>query len=119
MGEETTRRAGRFIFLSDARPRSERARSERDQRGDRRTGEHYRIGWRVIAANNRSLGRSATTFSSLNDAVRAATELHRRPELITSGVLFDPSRGHWEWSASLAGQPAAVCAHAYRRRVEC
>jgi hypothetical protein len=117
MGEEVTRRAGRFLFLSSAPLRSERG--DRSDRAERRFDAQYRIGWRVVAANNRPLGRSATTFPSLDDAVRAATEMHRQPELITSGVLFDPELGHWEWSAALAGQPAAVCVHAYRRRVEC
>jgi hypothetical protein len=78
-----------------------------------------RVGWRVIAANNRPLGRSAEAFASLAECVTAATRLHREVAQAASSVLFDIADGHWQWTVLLADEPVAVCVHSYKRRVEC
>jgi hypothetical protein len=100
----------RFIYISDER--------ERSRWQDAATGD-IRVSWRVVAGNNRPLGRSATVFPSLVECVAAATELHRGISQADSSVLFDVADGHWRWTVALGGQSVAVSAHAYKRRIEC
>ena len=106
-----SRRSTRFIFVSDATaPTAGRQPS---------TTAEPRYGWRVIAANNRPLGRSATIFCSYQDCRDAAASLHERIAESSSSVLFNTARGHWTWAVSLDARPVAVCVHPYLRRIEC
>lgn len=100
----------RFIYISDQRSRSP---------WHDASGEDARVSWRVVAGNNRPLGRSATLFPSLVECVVAATQLHREIGRAESSVLFDVADGHWRWTVALRGQPVAMSAHAYKRRIEC
>lgn len=109
--EPAARRTTRFIFVSDATaPTAGRQSSST-------VDPHY--GWRVIAANNRPLGRSAGVFDSYAACRDAATELHDRIGDTTSSVLFNTVRGHWTWAVTLDARPVAVCVHPYLRRIEC
>ena len=106
-----SRRSTRFIFVSDATaPTAGRQSAAQPD-------PHY--GWRVIAANNRPLGRSATVFDSYEDCREAAAALHERIEETSSSVLFNSTRGLWTWTVSLDARPVAVCVHPYLRRIEC
>jgi hypothetical protein len=100
----------RFIYISDERAHS--------PWHDAATAD-AQVSWRVVAGNNRPLGRSATAFASLAECVAAATQLHREVGRADSSVLFDVADGHWRWTVALCGQSAAVSAHAYKRRTEC
>jgi len=109
--EPAARRSTRFIFVSDATaPTAGRAPVH--------TADP-RYGWRVIAANNRPLGRSATVFETYEDCREAAAALHDRIEQTSSSVLFNTTRGHWTWTVSLDARAVAVCVHPYLRRIEC
>jgi hypothetical protein len=109
--EPASRRTTRFIYVSDATaPAAGRAPVPTVE---------PRYGWRVIAANNRPLGRSATVFDSYQGCRDAATSLHERIDETSSSVLFNTSRGHWTWAVSLDARPVAVCVHPYLRRIEC
>ncbi|WP_338178802.1 hypothetical protein [Jatrophihabitans sp.] len=111
MTESAARRTTRFIYVSDATaPTTTRQRNSPTE---------PRYGWRVIAANNRPLGRSSAVFDSYHSCRAAAEELQQRVDDATSSVLFDNSRGHWTWAVALAGTPVAVCVHPYLRRIEC
>jgi hypothetical protein len=105
-----SRRSGRFLFVSEIAARS----PERDVRAGAR-----RFGWRLIAANNRPLGRSAQGYDSLADAQRHALVVHSRSIELATSVAFDADRGRWSWSASLDSVPVASCVHPYLRRFEC
>jgi hypothetical protein len=100
----------RFIYISDERSRS--------HWHDAPAAE-VRVTWRVVAGNNRPLGRSARVFPSLTECVEAASRLHREIGRADSSVLFDVADGHWRWTVALGGQSVAVSAHAYKRRIEC
>lgn len=106
-----SRRTTRFIFVSDATAPT--AGRQPVVEAD----PHY--GWRVIAANNRPLGRSATVFDSYQGCRDAAAALHDRIDETTSSVLFNTTRGHWTWAVTLDARPVAVCVHPYLRRIEC
>ena len=106
-----SRRSTRFIFVSDATaPTAGRQPT---------SSADPRYGWRVIAANNRPLGRSATVFDSYQDCRDAASALHDRIAESSSSVLFNTTRGHWTWTVALDARPVAVCVHPYLRRIEC
>jgi hypothetical protein len=100
----------RFIYISDQRSRSP---------WHDASSADARVSWRVVAGNNRPLGRSATLFPSLAECVDAATLLHREIGRADSSVLFDVADGHWRWTVALGGQSVAMSAHAYKRRIEC
>jgi hypothetical protein len=101
----------RFLYISDDEERTIW------QRELPPTG---RVAWRLLAGNNRSLGQSAGTFATLAECVAAATRLHDEARQAASSVLFDISMGrHWRWTVLLDGQPVAVAAHSYGRKLEC
>jgi hypothetical protein len=106
-----SRRSTRFIFVSDATAPTAGRQSS--------TAAEPRYGWRVIAANNRPLGRSATVFDTYQDCREAAAALHDRVSETSSSVLFNTTRGHWTWTVALDARPVAVCVHPYLRRIEC
>ncbi|HEX3335549.1 MAG TPA: hypothetical protein VHS54_03760 [Jatrophihabitans sp.] len=103
MTTSAVRREPRFVFLTDA-PSS---------------ADEGRFGWRLVAANNRPLGRGISVATSL-DACRASVwALHTRVAELTTAVASDDGRGMWFWRLRLADEPAAVSARPYLRRVEC
>jgi hypothetical protein len=111
MARTQTRRSPRIIFVSDASPRTRHPRTD--------SMVPARVGWRVIAANNRPLGRSATVFNSDHECQAAVGLLQDQLSDVVSSVLFDSVRGHWTWALLLGGTPVAVCVHPYLRRIEC
>lgn len=114
MREQTARRSARYVYLSDAEPRSS-ARDLNDPNG-RGTAS---IGWRIVAANNRPLGRSAARFSSLTECVAAVHLLRTEVARAIGAVSLDPARGHWLWTLTLDQQMVAASVHDYERRIEC
>jgi hypothetical protein len=79
-----------------------------------------RFAWRVLAANNRPLGRSVTVHESLADAIAAAIALR---DALDGAVTRVGPGGRpaepWLWRVEVDGTPVAVCVHAYQRRIEC
>jgi ABC-type phosphate transport system substrate-binding protein len=53
-----------------------------------------RVAWRVLAANNRPLGRSAQAFTSIEECLNCALALHREAADVGVAVLFSSSDGH-------------------------
>lgn len=107
----TERRRARFIYITDGQAR--------DPWQDGNDAKDARFGWRVIAGNNRPLGRSWTAFDSFPACIESARRLHRDVALVSTSVLFESRRGHWYWTASLDDEPVAACVHEYKRRIEC
>lgn len=104
------RREARFVYLSDRYPEDAAA-----------PGASY--GWRLVAANNRPLGRGPLVEASLESCRAQASELHAAltadPDEVRAAILPDAARGVWTWRVALPGGPAAVAVHPYLRRVEC
>jgi hypothetical protein len=106
-----SRRPARFIVVSDQEARS--ANRDRELRAT------HRLTWRVIAANNRPLGRSATTFDDYIDCVAATNEVRAHAAELKTALTFDHAAATWRWSAELNGAIVAASVRDYLRRVEC
>jgi hypothetical protein len=104
-------KTARFIYISDA--------DKGSAWHTPKAHNQLRVGWRLIAANNRSLGRSWVVYGSFDACVAAVAQLHDRLDEITPAVTFDARHAAWTWTVLLDGEPVAVSTRAYRRRVEC
>ena len=107
---DSTRRGARFIVLSDGAAPSSRREPSASARG---------LTWRVVAANNRPLGRSKRVFADFDACVTAAAELHLRHDALSTAISFDRTSASWRWTVALHACPVAVSVRAYSRRVEC
>ncbi len=110
MSAHPPRRGVRFMHITDLAGPAWRGRSGSS------TG---RVGWRMIAANNRPLGRSMQTFATFEASVESALVLHQRVDEVSSSALFDATRGVWSWTVLLDGSPVAASVNTYNRRIEC
>jgi hypothetical protein len=104
MADGPARRAPRFVFLCDGRGEDSGAR---------------RFGWRLVAANNRPLGRGMHAHASLAACRAAASRVRGAVAAVQAPVTLDASRGHWSWQLRFDGVAAAACVHTYLRRAEC
>jgi hypothetical protein len=109
--QKAARRVARFVYLSaSVAPSSARARSSEPG---------GRVAWRVVAANNRPLGRSMIAYNTLAECAAAVRLLHDGIGAAIGSVGFDAVTGTWRWTLSLDGRPVAICVNAYGRRIEC
>jgi len=76
------------------------------------------VAWRLAAANNRELGRSARVFTDLASCREAAARLQREIRRAESAASSDPT-GRWGWRLDLDGRPLATSARSYLRYREC
>jgi hypothetical protein len=109
MAREVALRSPRFVYLSDENP-------GRSAQAPTVVGH---VAWRILAANNRPLARSARHFSSLAECIESAIAVMDGLANATKTVAFDPVIGLWRWQISLDDVPMATCVHSYRRRIEC
>ena len=84
------------------------------------TGAVGPYAWRLLGANNRDLGRSATVFP---DAAACETSIAALRQLADRGVATstrDGQRGTWTWRLDAGpGLPVARSARGYVRQREC
>jgi hypothetical protein len=106
-----SRASARFIFISDGRATS----SWRDAQ----PMTSGRVAWRVLAANNRPLGRSAQAFGSFEDARQDATRMQAALDELVPTISLGDAVGHWTWQLAMRAQAVACCVHEYQRRIEC
>lgn len=101
----------RFVFISDGVD---------GLRGVDGLGQEAddRIWWRLVAANNRVLGRSVGTDRGEDACRHRAAELRDRVDDAVSLLAMD-GLGHWTWSVALDSVERARCAHPFARRVDC
>lgn len=95
----------RFVFISDGVDA-------------KAAGSDDRIWWRLVAANNRVLGRSVGTDLGEQECRIRAAELGRRIDEVVP-LLTTDARGRWTWTVSLEQVERAQCAHPFPRRVDC
>jgi hypothetical protein len=76
------------------------------------------VGWRVLGANNRELGRSAGPFWRVDQAYQAVHEAQAVLERTVTRFWAD-DLGEWFWNISLDGEQLAVSSRGYRRQREC
>lgn len=73
--------------------------------------------WRLLGANNRTLGRSATAAADLHSSMRDAADLASVVPTARIDVVGN-GRG-WSWVLSDGHRIRAVSAGAYVRRLDC
>jgi hypothetical protein len=76
------------------------------------------VGWRVLGANNRELGRSAGPFRRVDEAYQAVHEAQAVLERTVIRFWAD-DLGEWFWNISIDGEQLAVSSRGYRRQREC
>jgi hypothetical protein len=105
------RKGARFVFVSDGLPQAA-WRGEEEQR-------LIRYAWRVVAANNHSLGRSGSSFESHAAALADATIVRAGIAGQTFNAVVEGTLGHWMWRVGDRHQAVAVGTREYSRRSEC
>ncbi|WP_326575993.1 hypothetical protein OIE69_25605 [Actinacidiphila glaucinigra] len=93
----------------------------RDERGDRhdRPGAAAAVGWRLVGANNRELGRSAGTYASLVECQAAVLLLREHIAQVRAQLSMADAGGTWTWRVELGGRDVAVSGRTYHRLREC
>ncbi|MFB7290397.1 hypothetical protein [Actinacidiphila glaucinigra] len=96
-----------------------RGRDERGDRHDRPAAAAAAVGWRLVGANNRELGRSAVTYASLVECQAAVLLLREHIGQIRAQLSMADAGGTWTWRVELAGRDVAVSGRTYHRLREC
>ena len=76
------------------------------------------VGWRVLGANNRELGRSAAPFWRADEAYQAVYEAQASLARTVTRLWAD-DLGQWFWNITLDDDQVAVSSRGYRRQREC
>ncbi|MEO6701587.1 MAG: hypothetical protein ABI140_16215 [Jatrophihabitantaceae bacterium] len=108
-------RSARFVLLSDLPAKVARPAGP---------ATPQRVSWRLIAANNRSLGQAGSVFGSVQECIVDIDRLVGSAVEPEGSVHFHdaPASGtgsYWSWTIMLDGRVAANSTHEYRRRIEC
>ncbi|MFD4141702.1 MULTISPECIES: hypothetical protein [unclassified Streptomyces] len=90
-----------------------RASAQRPEGGDRP------VGWRLIGANNRELGRSAQAFGGHAECRAAVKELRDKVGGARVLMSMSDSAGSWTWRLQIEGRTVAVAGRPYLRHREC
>lgn len=78
------------------------------------------VGWRLLGANNRELGRAAVSYADAESALSAVDEVRVIAHQAGAHILHDPATGTWTWH--LLGGEADVIAtsgRGFRHEREC
>lgn len=76
------------------------------------------VGWRVIAANNREMGRGASPASGVVESYQAIYEIQLAFDRTESRFCADGT-GSWAWQIVLGSEQVVVSSRAYPRQREC
>ncbi|HEY1489281.1 MAG TPA: hypothetical protein VGF84_24465 [Micromonosporaceae bacterium] len=77
-----------------------------------------RFGWRMLAANNREVARSATTFADVASCIDAVDNLHHYIGEALA-IASRTGRADWSWRLRIDGMDAAASSRTYQRRLQC
>jgi uncharacterized protein YegP (UPF0339 family) len=101
------------IYIAPSRGRPGRPLDHAD-----RIEDGARFGWRMLAANNREVARSAGTFDAVDVCMDAVTDLRR--DVCTGTVVASRSgRADWAWRLRIADVDVAASSRTYQRRLQC
>jgi hypothetical protein len=95
-----------------------RGRPGRPLAPDDRVEAGAQIGWRMLAANNREVARSAATFTAVEDCVEAVVRLQRDVHHSVT-IASRIGRADWSWRLRLDGIDVAASSRTYQRRLQC
>jgi uncharacterized protein YegP (UPF0339 family) len=96
----------------------QRGRPGRPLRSEDLDSHELPLCWRLLAANNRDVARSATAYTELEACLDAIADLQAR---ITDAVAVATRAGRadWSWRLRLDGDDVAVSSRTYQRRLQC
>lgn len=77
------------------------------------------IGWRLLGANNRELGRSAGAFADAEEALEDISRARRLAAVGEGHIVHDPTTGHWAWHLDEVDDAVAVSGRGFRYEREC
>jgi uncharacterized protein YegP (UPF0339 family) len=95
-----------------------RGRPGRPLAADEDVESDARFGWRMLAANNREVARSASTFADVVSCVEAVRHL-RRNVSDALAVASRTGRADWSWRLRISGVDEAASSRTYQRRLQC
>jgi len=114
--------APRFLFVAGTKPAQDSWFRWPDPLGLRTElvgSDGSWFGWRLAAANNRELGRSASVFADLDSCRRAVARLSSAIDSTVPATTVDDATGLRAWQLRLDGELVAVSARRYHRQREC
>ena len=83
-------------------------------------GKYDHVGWRLLGANNRELGRSPVWYPDVETCREAVRTLKREIGAVTSAITASARPGGaWSWRLAVSGTPVAVAGRPYHRQREC
>ncbi|MGW1884825.1 hypothetical protein [Streptomyces sp. NPDC001970] len=77
------------------------------------------VGWRLVGANNRELGRGAEAFGSLAECQAAVGELREKVAGARLLMSMSDAASNWTWRVEIEGRVFAVAGRPYLRQREC
>ena len=77
------------------------------------------VGWRLLGANNRELGRSSGAFPDAEVALASIARLREISEVAEAHIVHDPSSGLWEWHLYDDGVAVSNSGRGFRHEREC
>jgi uncharacterized protein YegP (UPF0339 family) len=95
-----------------------RGRPGRPLRGDDLLDGDLSLSWRLLAANNRDVARSAEHFPDLAACLDGIRTL-RANITAAAAVASRSGRADWSWRLRVAGADLAVSSRTYQRRLQC
>lgn len=85
----------------------------RSERGGGRAGTRAIGFWRMLASNNRELGRSYLLYRSFEQARAHVHALQGHPEALEVTYVSGPVTGSRGWVLTAAGEPVMTCSRWY------
>jgi len=95
-----------------------RGRPGRPLRGDDVLGGDLKLSWRLLAANNRDVARSAEHFTDLAACLDGVRTLQANVASSVA-VATRTGRADWSWRLRIDGVDVAVSSRTYQRRLQC
>ncbi|MEU9453912.1 hypothetical protein [Streptomyces sp. NPDC048277] len=77
------------------------------------------VGWRLVGANNRELGRCAAAFENLAVCQATVARLRERVADARALLVMADVPGTWTWRVELDGRDVATAGRSYQRHREC
>jgi len=96
----------------------ERGRPGRPLRADDLHATGIHLSWRLLAANNRDVARSAVVYGDLAYVLDSVAELQ---ETVGNAIAVSTRSGRadWSWRLRLDARDIAVSSRTYQRRLQC
>src|SRR5215470_16354725 len=96
----------------------QRGRPGRPMRTDDLDAPNLPLSWRLLAANNRDVARSAAPYADLTTCLDAVADLQSHIDDAVA-VAARSGRADWSWRLRLDGRDVAVSSRTYQRRLQC